>query len=252
MRSEQAKAIIRQSWSRADRVAGWSASQLNREFADPAARKAWKSALRRATAGLPPRRRPTALDLGTGPGTIAQLWAELGFTTTGLDFSPAMLEAGRSAATERKLQIEFVEGDAETPPLAGRKFDVISSRFLLFTLLHPGLAVRRWRELLRPGGLLALIGHDRPPEAKCFPHHDGGARPAQPKWRAHPRHREALDQLPFAHHNSGELSVVLEAAGFQDVRRISLGRVIAARAALNAGEPDTEHRPPPFLLIGRK
>jgi ubiquinone/menaquinone biosynthesis C-methylase UbiE len=202
----------------------------------------------------PPRRgegnRPRALDIGTGPGTIAQLWAELGYATTGLDFSPAMLEAARKAAAQKGLSITFIEGDADSPPFAKNSFDVVSSRFVLFTLPHPGLAIRRWMDLLRPGGLLVSIGHDHP--TVPGKHHQDGKR-GKRKWKMPERYRDALGQLPFKDHTSGELSVALEAAGLRDIRRIPMDKVIAARKTMNAGLPDQppyEHTP--FILVGRK
>jgi SAM-dependent methyltransferase len=49
-------------------------------------------------------------------------------------------------------------GDASDPPArAGRSFDVILARHLLWTLPDPQGALRRWVSLLRPGGRLVLI-----------------------------------------------------------------------------------------------
>ncbi|MBI5820182.1 MAG: class I SAM-dependent methyltransferase [Verrucomicrobia bacterium] len=244
--SSKLKKGFRQRWNHPDRVAGWVNSGLNIEFNDPVCRAAWMAALRRAVAGAPVR---DVLDVGTGPGTIAQLWAEMGCRTTGMDFAPAMLKAGDAAATNKRLSIAFVEGDAEAPPFSRKRFDVISSRFVLFTLPHPGYAVRRWVQLLRPNGRIVLIGHEHPPEAKPRPR----GWKLRPKWRPDKQHQEALRQLPFVDHSPGDLIVVLEAAGLRDIRRVPMDKVIAARMSLCKRQPSLEvFRNNPFILVGRK
>jgi len=240
------KETIREGWSDPGRVEGWVESGLCREFNDPAGRKAWLGALGEAANGMGVR---SSLDVGTGPGTLALLWAELGFPSTGLDFSPAMLEAGRNAAEQRQLAVDFVAGDAESPPFPEGSFDVVSSRFVLFTLPHPGWAIRCWLRLLRPNGILVLVGHDHPTDPKRSKHHSK----ANPKWQATERHREALRHLPFANHTSGELRVVMEASGLENIHFIPNQEIIAARAALSARDPDSgPYESTPFVLVGRK
>ncbi|MDD4891678.1 MAG: class I SAM-dependent methyltransferase [Phycisphaerae bacterium] len=237
---------ICERWSDPDRVQGWVQSGLNAEFRDAACRRAWMAALRQAVGDA---RVQEALDIGTGPGTIAQLWAEIGYVSTGLDFSAPMLRAGRAAAAERGLAVTFVEGDAEAPPFPARRFDLVSSRFVLFTLPHPGYAVRRWMRLLQRGGVMVLIGHENPNDPK------GQHHPRRSHSKRHPdkRHEEALRQLPFVHHTAGELTVVMEAAGLRDIRRIPMEQVIAARAARFRRKPATGAiLNAPYILVGRK
>jgi ubiquinone/menaquinone biosynthesis C-methylase UbiE len=235
---------IRERWNRPETVAGWAGSGLNAEFQDPTVRRAWRAALRQAVKGGA----GAALDIGTGPGTIAQLWAELGYRTTGVDFSPGMVKTARESAASRELPITFLEGDAEAPPFTRQRFDVISSRFVLFTLPHPGYAVRRWVELLRPEGAIVLIGHSR--------EHAPGAQPAQrpaPRRRPDARHQENLRQLPFVNHTLNDLQVLLEAVGLRDIRRVPMAGVIAARAALiHDRQLQGGHANPPFIIVGRK
>lgn len=242
--ASQLKSAIQTRWALPERVEGWSTSGLNAEFADPACRRQWKEALGQAVAGT---RLGRALDIGTGPGTIAQLWAELGCDVTGVDFSPGMLEAARQQAAERGLTLRLVEGDAEDPPVTGKRFDIISSRFVLFTLPHPGYAVRRWVSLLRPGGSLVLIGHEHPERAAPRPRR----LPAGTK--AEKKHRDVLSHLPFVNHNANDLRVVMEAAGLREIERQPLLELLAARAALRRrrraiGIPQRT----PFILVGRK
>jgi ubiquinone/menaquinone biosynthesis C-methylase UbiE len=243
----QLKEAFQARWSLPERVGGWSGSGLNADFADETCRSFWKKALRAAVAGSPLR---TALDLGTGPGTIAQLWAELGCKTTGLDFSPTMLEAARASASEMKLPIAFIVGDAETPPFSRQRFDVISSRFVLFTLPHPGYAIRRWVELLAPEGRLVLIGHERLENASPRRRRP---QPATAESPVDKRHREALRHLPFMDHTPGDLHVVMEAVGLRDIQRVPVEELVAARAALNKRKRSLGiTASAPFILTGRK
>jgi ubiquinone/menaquinone biosynthesis C-methylase UbiE len=244
---DQVKAAIRARWSLPERVEGWVESGLNVEFRDPSCREAWRDALRDAAGTGNPKR--SALDLGTGPGTLAQLWAELCYRTSGVDFSPAMVAAARALASERGLDIAYSEGDAESPPFPRKRFDVISSRFVLFTLLHPGYAVRRWVEMLRPGGCIVLVGHDKSDMATKRRRH----RQMPPPGKIDQRHQEALRQLPFMNHTPNDLQVLLEAVGLRDIRRVSMDKVIAARTKLSRKNKILGvHASPPFIIVGRK
>lgn len=218
---------------------------MNLEFSDPACREAWKKALRRAVAGT---QLGTAFDIGTGPGTIALLWAELGCHVTGLDFSPGMLQAARHEATERGLAIKLIEGDAEEPPDSKKRFDIVSSRFVLFTLPHPGYALRRWVHLLRPGGSLVLIGHEHSQDV-APPHR----RRPQTATKAEQKHRDVLSRLPFVHHKAGDLQVVMEAAGLHAIERADVKEILVARDALRKRlEAPSIPQSTPFIIVGKK
>jgi|GEM_PF-1465924 len=242
------KSWFRSRWSLPERVAGWTGSGLNLEFSDPGCREAWKRALAQAIGDGPMR---TALDIGTGPGTIALLWAELGCATTGLDFSPGMLRAAREQAARRGVALKLLEGDAEEVPIFRKRFDIVSSRFVLFTLPHPGYAIRRWVQMLRPGGRLVLIGHEHPDGP---PAHRPGMRPGPDRdTAAERRHREALSHLPFVNHKAADLQVVMEAAGLQKIERLSPQELLAARARLRRRlKADLQLQSTPFIVVGQK
>ena len=199
------KQVFRNGWSHPGRVRGWAKRTVHGEFADAAGRAAWRNALSLAVADVPIG---DAADMGTGPGTLAQLWAESGWRVTGLDFSKTMLQVAESAARDRGLLIELHEGDVESPPFGKSRFNVVSSRLVLFTLPHPGLAVRRWVEMLKPGGKLVLVGEDHP-DRNGKPPRDRD-RPEQPhrpgSWHADEQYRDALAQLDFMHHDSNHFA----------------------------------------------
>jgi 2-polyprenyl-3-methyl-5-hydroxy-6-metoxy-1,4-benzoquinol methylase len=119
---------------------------------DPDVRAAWADLLSRHLPSPP----ATVLDLGCGTGTLSVLLASLGHSVTGLDSSPGMLAVARQKAAADGLAIEFVEGDAAAPMLAG-PFDVVLCRHVLWALGEPDAVLRRWRSLVVPGGRLLLI-----------------------------------------------------------------------------------------------
>jgi ubiquinone/menaquinone biosynthesis C-methylase UbiE len=97
------------------------------------------------------------LDVGTGTGALALLFAELNHTVVGIDLSEKMLNIATEKAQKNRLNAEFQVGDAEDPQFAEESFDAIACRHLLWTLPNPEKAVAAWRKLLKPGGRLIII-----------------------------------------------------------------------------------------------
>jgi ubiquinone/menaquinone biosynthesis C-methylase UbiE len=115
--------------------------------------QAWLTLLRQV-AGPPPL---TVLDVGCGTGFLAMRMAELGHMAVGIDLAVEMLAAAQRKAEGSGLAVTFRHGDAEAPPRDGAPYDVIVERHVIWTLPQPREALRAWRELLKPGGLLILI-----------------------------------------------------------------------------------------------
>lgn len=128
-------------------------------------REAWSQLLQRL---LPP---PPAvvLDAGCGTGSLSTLLASLGYQVTGIDVSPAMLAIARDKALSAGLQVDFLMQNAATPKIPGRDFSVVLCRHVLWTLPDPNDVLRRWSELLRPGGRMVLV--------EGFWHTGAGLRP---------------------------------------------------------------------------
>ncbi|CAG8974462.1 hypothetical protein HYALB_00004158 [Hymenoscyphus albidus] len=101
------------------------------------------------------------LDLACGTGAITlPLKRAVGPTgrVVGADISDVSLEIARSKAEDEGLDIEWVECDISTiyavPGIEEGSFDVVSCAAALVLLKDPGMAVREWARLLKPGGLL--------------------------------------------------------------------------------------------------
>lgn len=159
------------------------------------------------------------LDVGTGTGLMALLAAELGHDVTGLDVSEAMLDQARRKARELHLDVRWDVGDAEDPPYAPGTFDILVSRHLVWTLLHPGETLEAWSTLVRPGGLVAILDGA---------YGSGGPLARLAKWwlarqkpasNEHAYPHEVHARLPLARQRStDEVVHLLRSVGLEDVK----------------------------------
>ena len=105
--------------------------------------------------GVFPDERVLDVACGSGNGAIAAARRAWG-NTVGCDFVPALLERGRERAAAERLNIEFVEGDAQKLPFEDASFDVAMS---IFGAMFAPDQERTAAELLRvtkPGGRIGM------------------------------------------------------------------------------------------------
>jgi 2-polyprenyl-3-methyl-5-hydroxy-6-metoxy-1,4-benzoquinol methylase len=119
---------------------------------DPAVRAAWTSLLQQT---LPPQ--GTVLDIGCGTGSLSLVLADLGYHVSGIDWSPAMLERAQAKAQASGHAIQFQMMDAAFPQFPPGQFNAIVCRHLLWALPKPDQVLKRWVNLLKPGGRLFLV-----------------------------------------------------------------------------------------------
>jgi SAM-dependent methyltransferase len=97
------------------------------------------------------------LDVATGSGNGAIAAARRAWgNAVGVDFVPELLERGRERAAAERLEIEFVEGDAQELPFGDAEFDVAMS---VFGAMFAPDQERTASELLRvvkPGGRIGM------------------------------------------------------------------------------------------------
>jgi 2-polyprenyl-3-methyl-5-hydroxy-6-metoxy-1,4-benzoquinol methylase len=91
------------------------------------------------------------LDVGCGPGTFLSIAREAGFPVTGVDLNPILADKARS-----RTNAEVVVGDFMSAELENRRFGVITMLDLIEHVQDPVAALERCRDLLEPGGRLAL------------------------------------------------------------------------------------------------
>lgn len=96
------------------------------------------------------------LDVACGSGNATIPAAMTGATTTGLDLTPELLEAGRKAAAEAGVEIDWVEGDAQDMPFNDASFDVVTSVFGCMFAPDQRRAAAEIARVLRPGGRMVV------------------------------------------------------------------------------------------------
>lgn len=98
--------------------------------------------------------RGRVLDSGCGTGEHALMAAARGHDATGIDLVPAAIDAARSKAAERNLDVTFLVGDVLRLDEMGERFDTVldSGVFHVFDDLERRRYVDSLRSVLGPDG----------------------------------------------------------------------------------------------------
>ena len=99
------------------------------------------------------------LEIGSGPGHVANHLAKLGASVTGVDFSARMVEV----AKKKYPQVTFEQADAEDLPFEADCFDAVVANYVVHHLARPERVFNEVCRVLKPGGrfVFAVWG---PPE----------------------------------------------------------------------------------------
>lgn len=97
------------------------------------------------------------LDVAAGTGNVTIRAAEAGAQVVASDLTPENFDAGRREAAARKVELDWVEADAEALPFEDGAFDVVTSSLgAIFAPDHRRVADELVR-VCRPGGTIGLI-----------------------------------------------------------------------------------------------
>jgi ubiquinone/menaquinone biosynthesis C-methylase UbiE len=103
--------------------------------------------------------RPTdrVLDVASGPGYVALLFAEKAREVIGLDLTPAFVTKAQATASEKGLKnLTFREGDAEKLPFTDEAFDIVTCHKAFHHFPNPVKALDEMHRVLKQNGRLVL------------------------------------------------------------------------------------------------
>ncbi|HVD85813.1 MAG TPA: methyltransferase domain-containing protein [Solirubrobacterales bacterium] len=97
------------------------------------------------------------LDVATGSGNGALAAARRAWgNTIGVDFVPELLKRARERAAAERLEIDFVEGDAQELPFGDAEFDVVMSIFGVMFAPDQEKAASELLRVVKPGGRIGV------------------------------------------------------------------------------------------------
>ena len=149
---EEFKKRIREHWDKPE-IRGPNTSRFGTE----AEMAAWKNFFSKELG----EKRLRILDVGTGTGFLSLSLAEIGHEVVGIDLSEGMISSARKIADDRGLDLDLMVGDAESLDFDDDSFDVVVSRWVLWTLPDPEKAISEWMRVLKPGGRAYEFGVSR-------------------------------------------------------------------------------------------
>lgn len=187
----------------------------------------------------------SALDVGTGSGYVARILDQLGWLVTGIDTSEGMLAQARNLSTGPT----FLHGDAVNPGHDLGRFDLITNRYLLWTLRDPAKALENWIDLLTPGGRVTVIdAHHYPDGVDTIRANSTGEGTGS---FADHYNSDVLAELPLAlTQDTGDYVRIFEGAGLIDVSVTRVPEI--ASLGQNEGVPVGHSVIEPFIISGRK
>ena len=185
----QFKLAQRQIWAAGD----WD--QISRLFAGAGAVLLERVALER---GL------LVLDVATGTGgNVAIPAALLGARVVGVDLAPELFEPARRRAAEAGVEVDWVEGDAESLPFADATFDRVLSTFGHMFAPRHALAGAELARVVKPGGIVGTTTWTPEGAVGAMLRTVGGYLPAPPDFA----------EPPILWGNEGPVREILEPHG---------------------------------------
>lgn len=123
----------------------------------------WPAARHRAA--LLGQARGRVLDVGIGTGLNLRCYSGID-SLVGLDRSAGMLRVCRRRARAMPWPVELIRERAEQLPFAAGEFDTVVATFVLCSVADPVAAAAEMRRVLRPGGAVLFLEHERDPDER--------------------------------------------------------------------------------------
>lgn len=97
------------------------------------------------------------LDVATGPGFLAFLFAEKAATVTGIDITSAMLQHAEEKRLQNNiLNVRFQMGDAESIPFPDETFDIVTCGSAFHHFANPMRVLKEMTRVTKPKGKVSL------------------------------------------------------------------------------------------------
>src|SRR5215472_7464498 len=141
------------------------------------------------------------LEIGIGSGLNLLFYSRNVTHVIGLEPSPRLLAMARRAERAEFGPVEFIEGSAEAIPLKDASVDTVVTTWTLCSIPDALRALRDMRRVLRPGGHLLFVEHDRAPDPNVIWWQDR----LTPVWK----------RLGGGCHLNRAIETLIEGAGFQ-------------------------------------
>lgn len=134
----------------------------------------------KARSRIVPKASGNVLELGCGGGINMSFYDPSRIShLSGLDPSPALLDASRAAAAARGMNADIRAGIGEAMPFADDSFDTILVTFTLCSVSDQAQVLREMRRVLRSDGRILFLEHGRAPDADVYK----WQRRIEPIWR---------------------------------------------------------------------
>jgi ubiquinone/menaquinone biosynthesis C-methylase UbiE len=127
---------------------------IKRDFMRNGVDERWRDLLAEALGDSGPLK---VLDAGCGPAVLTRLLLDLGHEVTAVDTSQKMLDYAKEIVGDANGRVKFQQGNVAELPFEDAGFDLIISRYVVWTLPDPAGAMAEWRRLLKPGGRMGVI-----------------------------------------------------------------------------------------------
>ncbi len=112
-----------------------------------------------------PQRDWIALDVSTGAGHTALIFAPHVARVTASDLTPQMLDAARKIALERGIaNMDFKPADGHALPFDDGTFDLVTNRLALHHFTDARKGIAEMARVCKRGGIVALVDNAVPPD----------------------------------------------------------------------------------------